>query len=126
MLQRCATLVFALALSGSAWAGVPAHAGAECCPLARMADCCLKAQTQGATPEVYAARLCCALNCSLPGTTGPSGASANLLPNAPALQDAAVPASLLTARAPLLWPSAQPEHKQHAPPIYLRHLALLI
>jgi hypothetical protein len=126
MLKWSTSLVLVLALAGSAWAGVPMHAGEHSCPMAGMADCCRKAQSHSTTPEVYAARLCCSLNCSMPGTTGPGGTASNLLPGAPALHNAITPVSALTGQSRLVWTYLSPEHNQHSPPIYIRHLALLI
>ncbi len=73
MKKRCASLVLLLMLGGSAFAGIPLHSGERGCNMTMEGmDCCKAALMQSETPEVAAARLCCALNCSQPGATMPS------------------------------------------------------
>jgi len=89
-------------------------------------DCCKKAmQHENFTLEVSSARLCCALNCSEPGTTG---SSRTQLPQPS------------TVQAVVLYPTVKPpaaalafynSHREYGPPpyshpAYIRHLALLI
>ena len=120
------SFILVMTLAGSALAGVPMQSGEKSCPLMGMADCCKKAQSQDATPQVYAARLCCSLNCSLPGTTGSTGIEPKTPSPALALHNAPhTPASYVaTMRGAMA--NSSPERNQHSPPIYLQHLALLI
>jgi len=129
MRKRFTSLALLVVLAGSAFAGVPMHSGeSECSMGAAMAgmDCCKAALMGRQNPEVTAARLCCATNCSHDGSTPPS--SLRVSPQSqPAVSDyqpgtPALPASLLlTARI----------NRSHGPPTdsypaYIRHLALLI
>jgi hypothetical protein len=120
------TSLFLLAvMTGSTLAGMPLHSGEKECPMAGM-DCCAKAQMKGDKPEVQAARVCCALNCSEPGTTTPTG-SFKISP-----QFAVVLNSLLVpCISPLPNPGparsfSPPGYRQNLDPAYIRHLALLI
>jgi len=126
---RLTSLVLLLVLAGSAFAGVPLHFGESECSMGQPMDgmdCCKAALMGVESPEVTAARLCCAINCSHEGSTPPSGvrvspqsqpAVSDYQPGAPAL-----PASiLLTLHV----------SRSHGPPIdshpaYIRHLAFLI
>jgi len=119
-------MVLILALAGSALAGVPMHAGEQGYAMTNMPDCCKAAQSRSNTPAVEAARLCCALNCSLPGTPVPS----NTFKIAPAL--AITPDSAVLLRTVEV-PGAQAAninsphgYQQYSNPAYIRHLALLI
>jgi hypothetical protein len=120
------SFILIVMLTGSALAGVPMHSSEKSCPLMGMADCCKKAQSQNPTPQVAAARLCCSLNCSLPGTTGSTGVEPKTPSPALALHNLPnTPASYVaTLRGAMV--NSSPERNQHSPPIYLQHLALLI
>ena len=117
--------ILLLAIAGNAAIGMPLHSNEESCPMGEM-DCCKKAaMAQRATPQVTAARLCCALNCSQEGTTPSNGNSTSSQP----LSISAHPASL---DPPFSSPSVFINgYQTHGPPIYsnptyIRHLALLI
>lgn len=125
MLKCCTYVVLVLVLAGNALSGAPLHAHEHHCPMAGMADCCEKAQTQSNTPEVYAARVCCSLNCQMPGAMGLTGAASSNVPP-PAPHSYITPASTLPEHTPPFWTYSPPEHNQHSPPIYIRHVALLI
>jgi hypothetical protein len=126
MVKLGTAFILILALAGGALAGVPMHSGEKHCPMMGTDDCCETAQSQNATPQVYAARLCCSLNCSVPGTTGPTSTVQKPPSVALALQGALVTrAAHVTTMRGLLANSA-PERNQHSPPIYIQHLALLI
>jgi hypothetical protein len=119
-------LILVIVLVSGALAGVPLHSGEKHCPMMGTDDCCEKAQSQSTTPQVYAARLCCSLNCNVPGSTG----TTSTLPKAPS-STLALPSALLTpavyAAPTLRLPgNLTPECNQHSPPIYIQHLALLI
>jgi len=116
-------------LAGSAFAGVPLHSNEKSCSMDGAMgemDCCKAALMQITTPEVAAARLCCAVVCSIDGTV-PSGN----LRISPKSQPAV---SVFHANSPT-FPDAVllTEHisRSHSPPFdsnpaYIRHLALLI
>jgi len=124
MVKWFISLVLALLLAGSAIAGVPFHMGEKKCPMMGTDDCCEKAESQSTTPEVYTARLCCSLNCNVPGTTTPTSTTLKA-PSPTVALTAAIPAmSVITKRG--LFVNLSPERNQHSPPIYLQHLALLI
>jgi hypothetical protein len=126
MLKWCTALILTMMLTGSALAGVPVHSGEKRCPMMGTDECCETAQSQSTTPEVYAARLCCSLNCTVPGTTGPTSTVPKPAPITLALHRALItPAAYLMPVRGLLADSA-PERNQHSPPIYIQHLALLI
>jgi hypothetical protein len=125
-MQKWLTAFFLLAvMTCSAVTGMPLHSGEKECPMADM-DCCAKAQMKGDKPEVQAARVCCALNCSEPGTTAPTS-SFKISP-----QLAVVLSSLLVPRiSPLPNPGparsfSPPGYRQNLDPAYIRNLALLI
>ena len=126
MMKWCTALILTIVLTGSAFAGVPLHSGEKKCPMMGTDDCCEKAESQNASPQTYAARLCCSLNCNVPGTTGPTGATVKAPQNATALNSAlnTPTAYLIPVRG--LRAFSAPERNQHSPPIYLQHLALLI
>jgi hypothetical protein len=126
MRKRLTALSLLLLMTGSTLAGVPMHSGERECHMAGMMDCCAKARMKGNKPEVRAARLCCALNCTEPGTTTPA-ASFKLSP-----QLAVVLGSVLVPRTTSLQspdpaqPSLPHGYRQNSNPAYIRHLALLI
>jgi hypothetical protein len=91
-------------------------------------DCCKKAaQAESLKPEVSAARLCCALNCSLSGTTGSTGSklprpsSSQAIALHPSAAQSLVGPQHLSIRAS--WADSPPPYSN---PAYIRHLALLI
>ena len=89
-------------------------------------DCCKAALMQNETPEVDAARLCCALNCIPNGSTAPS----NIVRVSPPLQ-VDVPTHPAIAQTLMNFSlSLRYIDRSHGPPIstpaYIRHLALLI
>jgi len=90
-----------------------------------MMECCKRARAHGNTPDVQAARLCCALNCQNGGGSGPASTARVTQPPAspahPAAADA--PAPFVVARASRGTP---PSHPNESPPVYLLNLAFLI
>ena len=121
------TSIFLLAvMSGSAVTGMPLHSGEKECHMTGMMDCCAKAWMTGDKPEVRAARLCCALNCTEPGSTMPGGSYKVSPQLAVALDGALVPpsASLSSQGPPRAY--SPPGLARHSHPAYIRHLALLI
>jgi hypothetical protein len=122
------TSLVMIAVLGGVLAGMPLHADKQECGMGGMnsqMDCCATALTQGDAPEVMAARLCCALDCSQSGPTAPTNTVrcsplAIILLHPAALQPRpALPTPRLPAEAArgLLTDSQ---------PTYIRHLALLI
>lgn len=128
MLNWVTALVLLVAMAGGVLAGtsLPMHADEhEACPMTGVMDCCAKAQLQPDTPEIRAAQLCCALNCSEPSPTTPSG-TLNLSPQQGiTLHSAPVPHAPLPAQ-PGLARFNLPRLRPPAHPAYIRHLALLI
>jgi hypothetical protein len=113
-------------MAGSAASGMPLHSGEKECHMTGMMDCCAKARMTGDKPEVRAARLCCALNCTEPGTTMPGGSYVASPQLAVALHGALVPPSAALASQELPREIRHPVVIQQSHPAYIRHLALLI
>lgn len=126
-MQKWLTAFFLLAVMiGGVLGGVPMHSGEKECAMTGMMDCCATAQMQGDRPEVRAARLCCALNCTEPGTTVPGGSFRVSPQLAVALHGALVPPSApLSNQAPAR-SNSPPGLQRQSHPAYIRHLALLI
>jgi hypothetical protein len=120
-------LILIAALTGSALAGVHGNESAHKCPMMGMSDCCETATLQTGAPQVTAARLCCTLNCTEPGTTGPTGTFNLSSSLSLAVHSGVVPppaaANPYTAQ-PHSYSSPSPARDSH--PTYIRHLALLI
>lgn len=128
LMRKCFTvLVLIAAIAGSALAGIHRSPGEHKCPMMGMSDCCETAAQHTGAPQVTAARLCCTLNCTEPGTTGPTGVF-NLSPSLPLMLHAgAVPPAATNSpygALPHSYPSPSPPQDSH--PAYIRHLALLI
>jgi hypothetical protein len=66
MFKKLTNLLLLVALAASVAAGMPLHSGSGD---PEMMDCCKKALEQNDSPDVAAARLCCAMNCNEPGST---------------------------------------------------------
>lgn len=116
-----------LALGGSVVLnGAQPHSGHEC-GMAGMdgMDCCQKAQTQENTPEVLAAKLCCAFQCPEPGSTAPASAETLRGPQAsPLVIQPAQPAATVSYAHGSL-DVARPGPSS-SPPVYISHHSLLI
>ena len=129
MRKRFASLVLLLVLAGGALAGVPLPFGESECGIDGMVDmdCCKTALMQTDTPEVDAAKLCCALNCAQNGTTAPPS-SVRLSPSSQPV--AAVHPASAQALLASLFPRRSIDQLHGPPrgsqPAYIRHLALLI
>jgi hypothetical protein len=124
MLKRLTNLLLMLAIGSSVVAGMPLHSGGGD---SGMMDCCKKALEQNDSPQVAAARLCCAVNCSTEGTTNPtsnSNLSARLQP-AVSVHPAAATA-ILNSHVSLQFVAASHSPPAYSEPAYIRHLALLI
>ncbi len=126
-MKKWLTSVFLLAVVlGGTTTGMPRHAGEKGCPLAAVMDCCAEARMKSDKPETQAARVCCALNCSEPGTTQPSG-SFKISPQ-PIVKLEAIPVSRLSSDhgRELARSTSPPGYRRNLDPAYIRHLALLI
>ena len=75
MAKRLILISLLLALAGSVVSGMPLHSSNS-----HMMKCCDKAKSADQTPEAYAARLCCAVDCS-DSTPTPSSSSYNTSPS---------------------------------------------
>jgi hypothetical protein len=129
MAKWLTSLALIVALGGGVLAGMPLHSEGQECAMSGMGshmDCCAKAHKQAATPEVTAARLCCAFNCPSSGTTPPSSSVQRVSPLSVIAQHPAA------VQSPLVIPTLRPrldaaqDHLQNSQPTYIRHLALLI
>jgi hypothetical protein len=129
MSKRLISLALVLVIAGSVYAGMPLHSKENSCSMPEMAgmDCCKKAaQAESVTSEGLVARLCCALNCSQEGTSGPQGAQ---LPRpsvqVPVLHSLSVQPPLVSTLLSLSfnWSHGPPVYSN---PAYIRHLSLLI
>jgi hypothetical protein len=127
MLKRFTVLILIAAITGSALAGVHGNESQHKCPMMGMSDCCETAALHTGAPQVTAARLCCTLNCTEPGTTGPTG-TFNLSPSLSLMiHTGVVPPPAATnpyGAQPHSYSSLSPPQGSH--PAYIRHLALLI
>ena len=128
MLKRLTSLLLLLTVCAGVASGAPLHSGRRECGMEdsmRMMDCCKRARSHGNTPEVQAARLCCAVNCQNSGASGPSSAARvsdpQPVPSHPAAMPA--PAALIVSHERRL---AGVSHTDESPPVYLLNLALLI
>jgi hypothetical protein len=120
MLRRLINILLILAIGGSAVFGMPMHSGSsESGMMAR----CKAALQQDKSPQVAAARLCCAMNCDESGPTNGSSAQ-NFFQNS--VQPAATVTLVLPTAA--TYKSAPVSHAQTArsSPRYILNLALLI
>ena len=121
MAKWLTALVLIATLGGNALAGFSMHTEEKGCT---MPGCCESARSPEHTPETFAARTCCALNCPQPAPTG-AGVAVRLSPLAvvPAHPAAVVPPAVMVSRP------GRGEARTHLPdsqPAYIRHLALLI
>ena len=118
-------LILLAALLGGV-VGVGAHEQEGSCPMTNMPDCCKKAHSSSNTPEVSLARLCCNLNCSEPGSGGPS-TSSSVSPQPLMIPIAAViPNALAFDQNKLLGHYSKSPNPNDSNPKYIQHLALLI
>jgi len=127
MAKWTTSLLLILTLGAGVMSGMAMHSEQEKCAHGMSGmDCCKKAQGQGSGLEVATARICCAVNCLQPGTTGSPRVqvpkTSLVLPIAlhPAQQSA----------LPQMIP-VSPWNRSHGPPpdshpTYIRNLSLLI
>ncbi len=130
MLKRLTAIILLLSFGAGVASGAPLRSGKKECAMGgamEMMDCCKHARAQGDTPDIQAARLCCALNCQNAGTTGPSSTTRIQSQQTVAAHSSAMPISsppLIIAR-PSRFIFASHTYVASPPP-YLLNLAFLI
>jgi hypothetical protein len=128
MLKRLTSLLLLLVVGAGVASGAPLHSGGRECDMEKsmeMMDCCKRARLNGESPEIQAARLCCAVNCQNGNASGPASAARVTPPQAAPIHPASAPANLalVIPREPR---RAGPSHPNESPPVYLLNLAFLI
>jgi hypothetical protein len=119
---KLTNLILILAVGSSVAAGMPMHSGSS---EPAMMDCCKKALEENGTPQVAAARLCCAMNCNEPGSTN-GQTSQNFRQTDAEPTTSAVVSLPSTANYKSLRPSYLSTTSSSSKPAYILHLALLI
>jgi hypothetical protein len=127
VLKKLINLLLILTVASSVAAGMPLHSNEQECSMGGEMDCCKKALLAAETPQVTAARLCCAVNCSTEGTTNPTSNS-NLSPQSqPAVSvHPAAATAILNSHFSLRFVAASHGPPAYSEPAYILHLALLI
>lgn len=132
MFKRLTALLLLFSFGAGVASGAPLHSGGKECEMGESAsmeamDCCKRARLAGETPEIQAARLCCAVNCQNGGADGPASTARVYAPQvAPAHPSAA------STLPPLVPPRLKsrsrsgPLQVEESPPVYLLNLAFLI
>ena len=124
MNKRLASLFLLLVLAGSTFAGVPLHFGDGECSMHGMMDCCKTALMANDSPEIAAAKLCCAVDCPT------SGSSSSKIEPLRAPASVRVPTYMVSLRpwttAGGFWPTESVHGPPGSPPAYLLNLAFLI
>jgi hypothetical protein len=129
MAKWTTSLFLILTLSASVLSGMPLHSNEEKCAMHGMSgmDCCKTAQGHGNKTDVASARVCCAVNCSQSGTSGPAGVQ---LPKSSMILAAVIHPALVQPLAltpiPVLVSSWAHSPPGSSNPAYIRNLALLI
>lgn len=129
MAKRLAAMFLLLALGSGVASGAPLRSGGSECDTGHsmdMMECCKRARMHGDTPEIQAARLCCAVNCQSGGASGPASATRVAPPQAAPSH----PAAVAPKSAPIVVPRerrrAISPHPDESPPVYLLNLTFLI
>jgi hypothetical protein len=132
MFKRLTAILLLVAFGAGVASGAPLHSGGKECEMGKsasmeMMDCCKRARLSGETPEIQAARLCCAVNCQNGGADGPASTARVSAPQvAPAHPSAAAaPAAFVPTRLNSRSRSG-PSQVEESPPVYLLNLAFLI
>lgn len=128
MLKRLTSLLILLAVGAGVASGMPTHSGGGECPMEAsmvMMDCCKRARSHGNTPEVQAARLCCAFNCQ---GEGAARVDPEVKVSAPQVAPSHPAAGTATAAftVPHERRRAPSSHANESPPVYLLNLTFLI
>src|SRR5215211_7715270 len=125
MKKRLASLFLLLVLAGSTFAGVPLHFGDGECSMHGVMDCCKAALMANDSPEVAAAKLCCAVDCPIYSSTSSKVAPLRVPASVRAPSYTVTRRPWTTAGA-LLWPTEYVHGPPGSPPTYLLNLAFLI
>ena len=125
MKKRLASLFLLLVLAGSTFAGVPLHFGDGECSMHGMMDCCKAALMANDSPEVAAAKLCCAVDCPTYSLTSSKVAPLRASASVRAPSYTVTPRPWTTAGG-LFWRSEYVHGPPGSPPTYLLNLAFLI
>jgi hypothetical protein len=128
MAKWTTSLFLILTLGASVLSGMPLHSNEEKCAHGMSGmDCCKTAQGHGDEKDVATARVCCALNCPQPGTSGPSGVQ---LPRSLRLLAVGIHPAVVQPPAPEPIPvfllSCAHSPPGNSNPAYIRNLTLLI
>lgn len=129
MAKWLTSLALFAVLGGHVVAGMPLHSGEQECNMPGMTgdmDCCAKAHTQGNTPQITAARLCCAVNCPSSSTPPPTSSVLRVSPLAVVARHPAAIRTRFAVSVSMLRSDSARDHLQHSQPSYIQHLALLI
>jgi len=132
MLKRLTAILLLLAFGAGVASGAPLHSGGKECEMGESAsmeamDCCKRARLAGETPEIQAARLCCAVNCQNGGADGPASTVRVSAPQvAPAHPSAAAAVPLSAPLPPRLKSHGGQPQVEESPPVYLLNLTFLI
>lgn len=125
MKKRLASLFLLLMLAGSTFAGVPLHFGDGECSMHGMMDCCKAALMANVSPEVAAAKLCCAVDCPTSGATSSKVAPLRTPASVRVPTYMEIPRPWTTAGM-LVWRTEYAHGPPGSPPTYLLNLAFLI
>jgi len=125
MKKRLASLFLLLVLAGSTFAGVPLHFGDGECSMHGMVDCCKAALMANDSPEVAAAKLCCAVDCPTNGSTSSKVAPLRAPASVRVSTYMVTPRSWTTPDV-VFWRSEFIHGPPGSPPTYLLNLAFLI
>jgi hypothetical protein len=132
MFKRLTAILLLVAFGAGVASGVPLHSGGKECEMGESAsmeamDCCKRARLAGESPEIQAARLCCAVNCQNGGADGPASTARVSAPQvAPAHPSAAVAPKALVPPRLNSRDRGGPSQVEESPPVYLLNLAFLI
>lgn len=123
MWKRLTYLLLILAVGSSVATGIPLYSGEQGCSMGGDMDCCKKAFAERETPEVAAARLCCATNCSESAVTTPATTS-HVQSQVPSAAEFPVAALRIQNHQLPTYSTPSPPNNLQRP--YLFNLALLI
>lgn len=124
MLKRFACVILLLVIGSAAVGGAPLHSPEKECEMSAAMDCCALAHAQEETPSVFAARLCCALNCQLPAHSSVNLQTRNVASEV-ARADEITPALPHVFKGARL-ARAHPPLREASPPVFILHSAFLI
>jgi hypothetical protein len=127
MFKKLTNLLLILTVASNIAAGMPLHSNEQECSMGSEMDCCKKALLEVQTPQVAAARLCCAVNCTTEGTTNPTSNANRSAPSQPAVSVHPTAATaILNSHFSLRFVAASHGPPAYSEPAYILNLALLI